>query len=155
MLHIILADEDLLTTLGRIAALILVIYVFLFAVLLIAASLILLYGNEWFREKVGLLQQFRVILQNVDTAIHSPISEPLPASLETDNRLGRVLQAIHKVQSVQIVEKAKNTQKQVDKIDKKVEPIADHIADFVIEFRARTVMSQRICLLYTSPSPRD
>ena len=151
MLHLILADEDLLTTLGRIAALILVIYVFLFAVLLVAASLILLYGNEWFQEKVELLQQFRVILQNVDTAIHSPISEPLPATLETDNRLGHVLQAIHKVQSVQVVEKAKNTQKHVDSIEKKVEPIADHIADFVIEFRARTVMSQRMLKAFFLP----
>ena len=151
MLRIILADEDLLTTLGRIAALILVIYVFLFAVLLVAGSLILLYGNEWFREKVGLLQQLRVILQNVDTAIHSPTSEPLPAALETDNRLGQVLQVIHKVQSVQVEEKAKNTQKQVDKIDKKVEPIADHIADFVIEFRARTVMSQRMLKAFFLP----
>ena len=151
MLRLILADEDLLTTLGRIAALILVIYVFLFAVLLVAASLILLYGNEWFQEKVELLQQFRVILQNVDTAIHSPISEPLPATLETDNRLGHVLQAIHKVQSVQVVEKAKNTQKHVDSIEKKVEPIADHIADFVIEFRARTVMSQRMLKAFFLP----
>jgi hypothetical protein len=151
MLHIILADDDLLTTLGRIAALILVIYVFLFAVLLVAGSLILLYGNEWFREKVGLLQQLRVILQNVDTAIHAPISEPLPAALETDNRLGHVLQAIHKVQSVQVVEKAKNTQKHVDSIEKKVEPIADHIADFVIEFRARTVMSQRMLKAFFLP----
>ena len=64
MLHLLLADEDLLTTLGRIAALILVIYVFLFAVLLVAGSLILLYGNEWFREKVGLLQQLRVIVSS-------------------------------------------------------------------------------------------
>ena len=81
----------------------------------------------------------------------SPISEPLPATLETDNRLGHVLQAIHKVQSVQVVEKAKNMQKHVDSIEKKVEPIADHIADFVIEFRARTVMSQRMLKAFFLP----
>ena len=151
MLLFLLADEDLLTTLGRIAALILVIYVFLFAVLLVAASLILLYGNEWFREKVGLLQQLREILQNVDTTIHSPTSEPLPASLEADNRLGQVLQAIHKAQSVQVVEKAKNMQKQVDSIEKKVEPVADRIADGVIEFRARTVMAQGMLKAFFLP----
>jgi len=151
MLLFLLADEDLLTTLGRIAALILVIYVFLFAVLLVAASLILLYGNEWFREKVGLLQQLRVILQNVDATIHSPTSEPLPASLEADNRLGQVLQAIHKAQSVQVVEKAKNMQKQVDSIEKKVEPVADRIADGVIEFRARTVMAQGMLKAFFLP----
>jgi hypothetical protein len=107
--------------------------------------------NEWFREKVGLLQQLRVILQNVDTAIHSPTSETLPATLEADNRLGQVLQAIHKAQSVHEVEKAKNTQKQVDSIEKRVEPIADRIADGVIEFRARTVMAQRMLKAFFLP----
>ena len=42
MLHLILADDDMLTTLGRIAALVLVIAVFLFAVLFFVGSLLLL-----------------------------------------------------------------------------------------------------------------
>jgi len=150
MLLFILAD-DLLTTLGRIAALVLIIYVFLFAVLFFAASLILLYGNEWFREKVGLLHQLRVIVENVDNTIDSPSNETLPATLESYKRLDQALQAIHKVQSVQVVEKAKNTQKQVESIEKKVEPIADRIADGVIEFRARTVMAQGMLKAFFLP----
>ena len=151
MLLFILADDDLLTTLGRIAALVLIIYVFLFAVLFFVGSLLLLYSNAWVREKIGLLQQLRSIIENIDTAIHSPSSETLPATLETDNRLGQALQAIHMAQSVQVVEIAKNTQKQVDSIEKRVEPVADRIAEGVIEFRARTVMVQGMLKAFFLP----
>src|SRR6266702_3397999 len=151
MLLLILADDDLLTTLGRIAALVLVIYVFLFAVLFFVGSLLLLYGNAWVRDKVGLLRQLRSVVESIDAAIHTPPTESLPASLETDTRLSQALQAIHMAQSVQVVEIAKNTQKQVNNIEKKVEPVADRIAGGVIEFRARTVMAQGMLKAFFLP----
>jgi len=151
MLHMILADEDLITTLGRIAALVLVIYVFLFAVLFFIGSLLLLYGNAWVRDKVALLHQLRTIVESIDIAIHTPSNESLPTALEPDNRFGQVLQAIHTAQSVQVVEIAKNTQKQVNNIEKKVEPVADRISEGVIEFRARTVMAQSMLKAFFLP----
>jgi len=151
MLILILADEDLLTTLGRIAALGLVIYVFLFAVLFFVGSLLLLYGNAWVRDKVGLLHQMRSIVESIDTTIHTPPNESLPASLEPDSRFSQALQAIHMAQAMQVVEIAKNTQKQVNNIEKKVEPVADRIADGVIEFRARTVMAQTMLKAFFLP----
>ena len=151
MLLLILADEDLLTTLGRIAALVLVIYVFLFAVLFFVGSLLLLYGNAWVRDKVGLLHQLRSIVESIDTVIHTPPNESLPTKFEPDSRFGQVLQAIHTAQAVQVVEIAKNTQKQVNNIEKKVEPVADRIADGVIEFRARTVMAQAMLKAFFLP----
>ena len=54
-------------------------------------------------------------------------------------------------QSVQVVEIAKNTQKQVNNVEKKVEPVADRIADGVIEFRARTVMAQGMLKAFFLP----
>src|SRR5438874_6876509 len=150
MLLLILAD-DLLTDLGRIAALVLVIYVFLFAVLFFVGSLLLLYGNAWVRDKVGLLHQLRSIVESIDTTIHTPPNESLPAKLEPDSRFSQVLQAIHTAQAVQVVEIAKNTQKQVNNIEKKVEPVADRIADGVIEFRARTVMAQTMLKAFFLP----
>jgi hypothetical protein len=150
MLLFILAD-DLLTDLGRIAALVLVIYVFLFAVLFFVASLLLLYGNAWLREKIGLLHQLRSIVQNIDITIHTPGTETLPATLDSDKRLGQIFQAIHMAQSVQVVEIAKNTQKQVDSVEKRVEPVADRIAGGVIEFRARTVMAQGMLKAFFLP----
>jgi len=151
MLHLILADEDLLTTLGRIAALVLVIYVFLFAVLFFIGSLLLLYANAWVRDKLVLLHQLRTIVESIDTVIHTPPNESLPTALEPDSRFGQVLQAVHTAQSVQVVEIAKNTQKQVNNIEKKVEPVADRIADGVIEFRARTVMAQSMLKAFFLP----
>ena len=151
MLLLILADDDLLTTLGRIAALVLVIYVFLFAVLFFVGSLLLLYGNAWVRDKVGLLRQLRSVVESIDTVIHTPPNESLPANLEPDSRFGQALQAIHTAQAVQVVEIAKNTQKQVNNIEKKVEPVADRIAGGVIEFRARTVMAQSILKAFFLP----
>ncbi len=79
MLLFILAD-DLLTDLGRIAALVLVIYVFLFAMLFFVASLLLLYSNAWLRDKIGLIHQLRSIIESIDKVIHSPSSETLPAT---------------------------------------------------------------------------
>jgi hypothetical protein len=160
MLLLILADEDLLTTLGRIAALVLVIYVFLFAMLFFVGSLLLLYGNAWVRDKVRLLHQLRSMIGSIDTALHTPASESLPATLEPDSRFGQALQAIHMAQSVQVVEIAKNTQKQVNNIEKRVEPVADRIAGGVIEFRARTVMAQGMLKAFFLPGlvklkPRD
>ena len=151
MLLLILADDDLLTTLGRIAALVLVIYVFLFAVLFFVGSLLLLYGNAWVRDKVGLLHQLRSIVESIDTTLHTPAKESLPVPVESDSRFSQVLQAIHTAQSVQVVEIAKNTQKQVNNVEKKVEPVADRIADGVIEFRARTVMAQGMLKAFFLP----
>ena len=151
MLHLILADEDLLTTLGRIAELVLVIYVFLFAMLFFVGSILLLYANAWVRDKVVLLHRLRSIVVSFDMAIHTPPTEPLPASYESETRFDQVLQAIHTAQAVQVVEKAKNAQKQVNSIEKKVEPVADRIADGVIEFRARTVMAQGMLKAFFLP----
>ena len=152
MLHLILADDgDLLTTLGRIAALVLAIYVFLFAVLFFVGSLLLLYGNAWVRDKVGLLHQLRSIVESIVTTLHTPAKESLPVPVESDSRFSQVLQAIHTAQSVQVVEIAKNTQKQVNNVEKKVEPVADRITDGVIEFRARTVMAQGMLKAFFLP----
>jgi hypothetical protein len=151
MLHLILADEDLLTTLGRVAALVLVIYVFLFAILFFVGSWLLLYANRWVRDKVALLHQLHLIVENIDIAIHTPAKESLPTDLESDSRFSQVLQAIHTAQSVQVIEIAKNTQKQVNSIEKRVEPVADRIAGGVIEFRARTVMAQGMLKAFFLP----
>jgi hypothetical protein len=151
MLHLILADEDLLTILGRIAALVLVIYVFLFAVLFLFGSSLLMIANVWIRDKSLQLHQLRSIVESIDTVLHTPPNEPVPASIESDSRLSQALQAIHTVQSVQVVEIAKNTQKQVNNVEKKVEPVADRITDGVIEFRARTVMAQSMLKAFFLP----
>jgi hypothetical protein len=146
-----IVSGDLVTDLGRIAAIILTLYLFLFVAFFLVVAGLLLTANTWLQDKVELLHNLRSIIENIDTTIHSPASETLPATLEPDNNLGQALQAIHMVQSVQVVEKAKNTQKQVDSIEKRVEPVADRIAGGVIEFRARTVMAQGMLKAFFLP----
>jgi hypothetical protein len=63
----------------------------------------------------------------------------------------RVVQVIRTVQSAQVGQKAKDAQRQVSAIEKKVEPGADRVADAVIEFRARTVMVQGVLKAFFLP----
>lgn len=159
MLLLILSD-NIVNQVGQIAAIVVALYFFLFVVLFIAASLLFLYLNAWIRQQVRLVHQLRSIVESIDTTLHTPASETLPAALTPDNRLGQVTQAIHRAQAVQVVQIAKNTQMQVDSISKKVEPVADRIAGGVIEFRARTVMVQGMLKAFflpglVKPKPRS
>src|SRR6266566_1018817 len=104
--------EDLLTALGRIAAIILVLYVFVFAVAGLLASVLLLYGNTWVRERVDLLKNLRLIVQSIDTVVHSTSSETLSATLASDNRLEQAAHAIKMLQSAQVVQKTKDVQRE-------------------------------------------
>jgi len=150
MLLFILA-EDLLTALGRIAAIILVLYVFVFAVAGLLASVLLLYGNTWVRERVDLLKNLRLIVQSIDTVVHSTSSETLSATLASDNRLEQAAHAIKMLQSAQVVQKTKDVQREVNTIEQKVEQGTDRVAEAVIEFRARTVMVQSMLKAFFLP----
>jgi len=141
-------SEDLVTMLARIAAIVLSLYLFVFVVLLLVASVLLVYGNTWVRDRVGILKKVRLFAQDIDTTIHAVSGEKLPATMELDSR---VVQVIRTVQTSQVVQKAKVAQKQVSTIEKKVEPGADRVADAVIEFRARTVMVQGMLKAFFLP----
>lgn len=142
---------DLVVDLGRIAAIILVLYVFIFALFFLVAATLLLYGNAWLQGKVDLLKNLRLVAERIDTAMHVPSGEMLPAILEPDNALGQAIQAIHTVQSVQVVQKAKDVQRQVNTLEKTIDQDTDRIASTVIEFRARTVMVQGMLKAFFLP----
>ena len=135
-------SEELVVVLGRIAAIVLTLYLFIFALFFLVAALLLLFGNAWVRDKINLLRNLRLFAERIDIAIHAPSGEMLPAIPEPDSRLGQAIQAIHTVQSVQLVQKVKDAQKQASIIEKQVDQGTDRIAGAVIEFRARTVMVQ-------------
>jgi hypothetical protein len=154
-----IVSEELVVVLGRIAALVLTLYLFIFSLFFLVAALLLLFGNAWLRDKLELLRNLRLFAERIDTAMHVPSSERLPAVMEPDNRLGPAIQAIHRVQSVQVVQKAKDVQRQVNTIEKTVDQASDRIANAVIEFRARTVMVQGMLKAFflpglTKPKPR-
>jgi hypothetical protein len=142
MLLLILLQEELVVVLGRIAAIVLTLYLFIFALFFMVAALLLLFGNAWLQDKVDLLRNLRLLTGRIDTAMHVPSGEMLPAVLEPDDALEQAIRAIHTVQSVQVVQKVKDAQKQASAIEKTVDQGTDRIANAVIEFRARTVMVQ-------------
>jgi hypothetical protein len=144
-------SEELVVVLGRIAALLLVLYLFIFALFFLVAALLLLFGNAYVRDKIELLRNLRLFAQGIDTAINAPSSEVLPAVVEPDNRLGQVVQAIHTVQSVQVVQRVKDAQRQANAIEKTVDQDTDRIASAVIEFRARSVMVQGMLKAFFLP----
>jgi hypothetical protein len=144
-------SEELVVVLGRIAALVLTLYLFIFALFFLVAALLLLFGNAWVRDKIELLRNLRLFAARIDTAIHAPSGEMLPAIVEPDNALGQAIQAIHTVQSVQVVQKVKDVQRQVNTIEKTVDQGTDRVASAVIEFRARTVMVQGMLKAFFLP----
>ncbi len=156
---LLILPGDLVEDLGRIAAIILTLYLFIFALFFLVASILLLVGNTWLRGKVDLLKNLRLVAERIDTAMHAPSGEILPAIVEPDDRFGQAIQAIHTVQSVQVVQKAKDVQRQVNTIEKTVDQGTDRVASAVIEFRARTVMVQGMLKAFflpglTKPKPR-
>jgi hypothetical protein len=144
-------SEELVVVLGRIAALVLTLYLFLFALFFLVATILLLFGNAWVRDKIELLRNLRLFAQRIDIAIHAPSGEMLPAVLEPDDALEQAIRAIHTVQSVQVVQKVKDAQKQASTIEKTVDQGTDRIANAVIEFRARTVMVQGMLKAFFLP----
>src|SRR5215471_2900572 len=144
-------SEELVVVLGRIAALVLTLYLFIFALFFLVAALLLLFGNAWVRDKINLLRNLRLFAERIDIAIRAPSGEMLPAVLEPDDPLEQAIRAIHTVQSVQLVQKVKDAQKQASIIEKQVDQGTDRIASAVIEFRARTVMVQGMLKAFFLP----
>jgi DMSO reductase anchor subunit len=146
MLHV-LADSTLAMW-GQIAAIILSIYMLVLLLVGLALSALLMYGSTWVRIKAELVKKLRPTVNSINAAIDTPSSETLPAIVEPDNKL---VQAVHAVQSAQVVQMAKAAEKQIGTIEKEVEQGADRVADVVIEIRARTVQAKGILKAFFLP----
>jgi len=146
MLHVL--ASNILAPLGQAAAIILALYMFVFILIGLGFCLLFMYGLTWVREKAELVKKLRPTVNSVNTTIESGTSETLPATVDQNNKL---VQAIHRVQSIEVVQKAKVAQKQVDNIEKKVDQGTDRVANAVIEFSARTAMMQGMLKAFFLP----
>jgi len=146
MLHVL--ASNILAPLGQAAAIILALYMLVFILIGLGFCLLFMYGLTWVREKAELVKKLRPTVDSVNTTIESGTSETLPATVDQNNKL---VQAVHRVQSVQVVQKAKIAQKQVENIGEKVDQGTDRVANTVIEFRARTVMVQGMLKTFFLP----
>ncbi len=146
-MHYVLASDPLASW-GQAAAIILSIYMFGLILIGLVFALLLMFAFSWVREKSELVKKLRPTVDSLNTAIASASSETLPATVGHDNRL---VQAVHTVQSAQVMQKARDVQRQVDIIEKKVDQQTDRVAGAVIEFRARTVMVQGMLKAFFLP----
>jgi hypothetical protein len=140
--------SDILAPLGQAAAIILAIYMSVSIIIGLVFSVLLMYGFAWVREKSELVKKLRPTVDSINTTISAGGSETLPATVDQSDKL---LQTIHKFQSVQVDQKAKDVQEQVNIIEKKVGSVTDRIAEGVIEFRARTLMVQGMLKVFFLP----
>lgn len=134
-----LFSSDPLAAWGQAAGIVLSLYMFVLLLIVLALSLLFMYAFAWIREKSELVKKLRPTVDSVNMAIESKSDETLPATIDHNDR---VVQAVHTLQSVQLVQKAKDAQKQASNLEQKLEQGTSRVAGAVIEFRARTAMVQ-------------
>src|SRR5260221_4790879 len=146
MLYLLASDP--LAAWAQAAGIILAIYMFVLLLIVLALSLLFMYAFAWIREKSELVKKLHPTVDSVNIAIESTSDETLPATVDHSNRL---IQAVHTLQSVQLVQKAKDVQRQAGNIEQKVEQGTGRVAGAAIEFRARTVMVQSMLKAFFLP----
>ena len=135
----ILASDPLATG-GQIAAIILLIYMFIYTLVGLALALALMFSLGWVREKSELVKKLRPMVDSVNTTSEAVIKGTLSAAGPNDNKIVRTVANV-----VAEVPKRAHT------IDQKVEQGSDRVANAVIEFHARTVMAQSILKAFFLP----
>ncbi len=125
-----------LETLGRIAAIILVIELFLFVLIWLAVNAGLTFLFGWVREKTELIKKLRPVVDNVNATTEAAIKGTLPAAGANDNKIVRAVAEIPA---------------RASSIEEKINQGSDRLAGAVIEFRARTAMVQGIVKSFFLP----
>jgi hypothetical protein len=128
--------EQILAPWGQIAAIILVIELFLFVLIFLALNVGLTFLSAWVREKAELVKKLRPIIDNVNATTEAAIKGTLPDAKANENKI---------VRTVAEIPARANT------IEEKLNKESDRVAKAVIEFRARTVMVQTIVKAFFLP----
>ncbi len=128
--------EQVLAPWGQIAAIILVIELFLFVLIFLALNVGFTFLSAWVREKSELVKKLRPLIDNVNATTEAAIKGTLPAVKADENKI---------VRTVAEIPARANT------IEEKLNEESDRVARAVIEFRARTVMVQGIVKAFFLP----
>lgn len=129
---------ELLATLGQIAAIILLIELFVAILISLALHLAIALGLGWLEEKVYLIRTLQPILNQVNTTANSALQKV--SSLEYSN------QVVHTVTQVPAY---------MNTVEEKVEQGSSMVVKAVIEIRARAAMVQGIAQAFLSPSSNN
>ncbi len=131
----ILASSSPLPSLGQIAAIIILVYMFFLIVIGAVLAVVLALGMQWVRQKAELIKRLRPTVDSVNTTTKAATRGDLPA----DENANKVVRSIAEVPSY------------VNKVEDKVERGSERVANVVIEFRARAVMVSQMCKSFFLP----
>lgn len=144
MLGIMAVTGDLLIQLGQVAAIILLIYLFVNILLGLALAVGLMFGIAWVSDKAELLKKLRPTIKDVNEALRNP------EAVKGESAQGLV-KVIHSVQSAAIPQKIEGVEHSVQSVEQKVGQGADRVAGAMIEFRARTAQAQGVLKAFFLP----
>jgi hypothetical protein len=135
---------DLLIQLGQVAAIILLIYLFVNILLGLALAVGLMFGIAWVGGKVELIKKLRPTIRDVNEALRNP------EAVQGESAQGLV-KVIYAVQSAAIPQKIEGVEHSVQSVEQKVGQGADRVAGAMIEFRARTAQAQGVLKAFFLP----
>jgi hypothetical protein len=128
--------EQILAPWAQIAAIILVIELFLFVLIFLALNVGFTFLSTWVREKSELVKKLRPMIDNVNATTEAASKGTLPAAKADENKVVRTVAEIPA---------------RANAIEEKINEESDRVARAVIEFRARTVMVQGIVKAFFLP----
>lgn len=132
-MHLVLSDA--LASWGQAAAIILAIYLFVNIVVGLAITAAFMFGFAWVREKAELIKKIRPNIEVINQTIETPESV-----FPVGNTQEKLVQAVRRVQSLEVPQKLEQVDHKVQSISAQVEQRADRVAETMIEIRARTEM---------------
>jgi hypothetical protein len=135
MLGLVLAANPVLAMLGQIAAIVICLFILIFVLLAVAFNVLMAFAMTWMSEKIDFIKMLRPAAESINKANESVKQGVAPMANENP-----------------IVRRVASLPTNMHAIDKKVEQSTDHVANAVIEFRARTVQIQTVVKAFLFPS---
>ncbi len=121
MAHLVFAVDPTLAAWGNFAAIVICFYAVIFIVLAVAFNLAMAFAFGWVREKMEIIKRLRPTVDSVNSTTELAVKGVEPAA-----------------NTNQIVRSIAQGSVAVHTLDKKVDEGADRVAQYAIEFRART-----------------
>lgn len=131
----VLASDPLVTA-GQIAAIILVIELFVFILVGLVLSAVLMFAFAWLRGKAELVKKLRPTINVINVQTELAIQGTPPSEYA---QASQVLRAVESIPA------------RVHTVEKQVDQGSQRVTDAVAEFRARTVMAQTVFKAFFLP----
>ena len=131
---LVLGVVPVIEALGKLAAIIICLFAFIFIILAVVLNLLLSFGTAWLNEKVSFIKMLRPSVESMNRAtVAANAGESAPED-----------------QSV-IVRTVSSIPHQMHNIDRKVDESTQRVAEGVIEFHARTEQTKMVLKAFFLP----